>query len=414
MNHIQVFAVLISLTGLLAYLNQRFLRAPVSIGLMFMSLIFALGMVLLELAGVPLAQEAQRMIRMIDFEKLLMQGMLGLMLFAGALHVNLNDLLESGIEICIFATVCVLVSSLLIGLATFGICHVLGFAPRFIDCMVLGALISPTDPIAVLGILQDAGAPKRLTAKLSGESQFNDGIGVVIFMIILGMSGGGGELSIGHAAYLFMSEALGGVIFGLLLGGVGYLMLKGIDDYKAEILITLGLATGGYSLAAVSHVSAPIAAVVAGLFIGNEGKRLAMSHVTVERLNLFWELVDHVLNALLFVMIGLEALVLAFAVDYWLAGLMLIPLALISRYMSLSLPVGIMRLWRPFAPGAVPIMTWGGLRGGISVALALSLPDGPYRELFLTMTYAVVVFSILVQGLTLKKMVCHYGGDHCI
>jgi CPA1 family monovalent cation:H+ antiporter len=409
MNHIQAFAILISLTGLLAYLNRRLLSTPLSIGLMFMSLICALTVVLLELAGAPLAHEAQRMIRMIDFEKLLMQGMLGLMLFAGALHVNLNDLLDNGIEIGIFATVGVLVSSLLIGLAAFGICQVLGFSPRFIDCMVLGALISPTDPIAVMGILQKAGAPKRLAAKMSGESQFNDGIGVVIFMIMLEMSGGG-ELSMGHAAYLFITEAVGGVAFGLLLGGVGYLMLKGIDEYKAEILITLGLAMGGYTLAAALHVSAPIAAVVAGLFIGNEGKRLAMSHTTVEHLTMFWELVDQVLNALLFVMIGLEVLVLGFEGEYWLAGLLLIPLALLSRYISLSMPVGIMKRWRPYAPGAVPIMTWGGLRGGISVALALSLPAGPYRELFLSMTYAVVVFSILVQGLTLKHLVRHFGG----
>ena len=409
MNNIQAFAILISLTGLLAYLNRRFLRAPLSIGLMFMSLICALLVLLLEHMGFSFGQETQRLMRIIDFEKLLMQGMLGLMLFAGALHVNLNDLLENGIEIAIFATFGVLASCVMIAAAAYGVCHLAGYSPRFIDCMVLGALISPTDPIAVMGILKRAGASKRLSAKMSGESQFNDGIGVVIFLIMLEMAAGEAEPSMGHVVYLFLSEAVGGVLFGLALGGLGYVLLKGIDEYKAEILITLGVAMGGYTLAAAMHVSAPIAAVVAGLFIGNEGKRLAMSSTTVEHLSLFWELVDEVLNALLFVLIGLEVLVLSFEGDYWLAGLLLVPLALISRYISLALPVGLMRRWRPYSPGALPIMTWGGLRGGISVALALSLPAGPYRELFLSMTYVVVIFSILVQGLTLQSLVRHYN-----
>ena len=409
MNQLQAVAVVVSLTGLLAYLDRRFLRAPLAIGLMFMSLVCALLVLLLEALGLPLTREAHLVLDMIDFETLLMEGMLGLMLFAGALHVNLNDLLDNGIEISIFATVCVIVSSLLIGGAVYGICLVMGFGPRLIDCMVLGALVSPTDPIAVMGILKKVGAPKSLFTKMSGESQFNDGIGVVIFLIMLELANQGGELSIAGVSYLFLSEALGGVIFGLAVGWVGYLLLKGIDEYKAEILITLGLAMGGYTLAGAIHVSGPIAAVVAGLFIGNEGKRLAMSHITVEHLSMFWELVDQVLNSLLFVMIGLEVLVLSFRGDYWLAGLLLVPLSLLSRFISLYLPVNALKPWRRQTPGAVPIMTWGGLRGGISVALALSLPQGPYRDLFLTMTYVVVIFSILVQGLTLKNLVRYYA-----
>jgi len=271
--------------------------------------------------------------------------------------------------------------------------------------MLFGALISPTDPIAVLGILKTAGVSKSLETKIAGESLFNDGVGVVVFIVILGIATGGHQVSFGGVLELLASEVLGGIIFGLLAGALAFLLLRNVDDYHVEILITLALVTGGYALAHVLHVSGPIAIVVAGLLIGNQGRLLAMSDKTREHLDMFWELVDEILNGVLFVLIGLEVLVLTLSMNYIVSGVFIIPIVLLARFISVGLPVTILRLKREFSPNVVRIMTWGGLRGGISIALALSLPVGLERDTILTSTYIVVVFSILVQGLTISRMV---------
>jgi len=299
----------------------------------------------------------------------------------------------------------VLGATFIIGYLAYWIFGLLDLDIPFIYCLLFGALISPTDPIAVLGILKSAAAPKTLETKITGESLFNDGVAVVVFLVLLGVATGGDELSAASVAGLFIQEAVGGVLYGLGIGTLAYWMLKRVDDYSVEVLITLALTTGGYALAEALHLSAPIAIVVAGLLIGNHGRSFAMSDKTREHLDTFWELVDEILNAVLFVLIGMEVLVLAVRQEYLLAGLLAIPITLLARLVSVGVPVGIMRRYRSFSRMVVTILTWGGLRGGISVALALSLPQGPVRDTLVTVTYMVVAFSILVQGLTIGPLV---------
>ncbi|MBU2547011.1 MAG: sodium:proton antiporter [Proteobacteria bacterium] len=404
MEPLYVIAVLITLAALLAWLNDRFLGLPMNIGLVLMSLGVSLVLLALEAWGLPVRAGAGAFVRGIDFGKVLLEGMLGLLLFAGALHVDLNDLAEQKWAITIFATFGVLASTFLVGSAVFALSHLMGLGLRYIDGLLFGALISPTDPIAVIGILKKAGVPKSLETKIAGESLFNDGIGVVIFLLLFETATGSGQPDAGHIAALLAKEALGGALFGLAAGYAAYLMLRRVNNYRVETLVTLALVMGGYTLANALHLSAPLAMVLAGLLIGNHGRRLAMSDTTREHLDDFWELVDEILNAVLFVLIGLEVMVLTLDTRYILAGLLAVPIALLARLLSLGLPVGLMRKYRPFSPGAVRVMTWGGLRGGISVALALSLCQSCGREVLLTMTYVVVVFSIVVQGLTIKGL----------
>jgi CPA1 family monovalent cation:H+ antiporter len=299
----------------------------------------------------------------------------------------------------------ILFSSLLIGFSSHWIFALLGMDIPLIYCFLFGALISPTDPIAVLGILKSAGAPRALEIKIAGESLFNDGVAVVLFLALIGLLTGGEELTVSGLFHLFMQEAVGGLLFGLFLGWLAFQLLKSIDDYPVEIIITLALVTGGYSLAEYLHLSAPIAIVVAGLLVGNHGRTFAMSDKTIEHLDSFWELVDEMLNGVLFVLIGLEVLVLTVNGDVLLAGLLIIPMILLVRMLSVGIPITLFQMRRTFPKGTVPILTWGGLRGGISVALALSLPTGNEREILLAVTYIVVVFSILVQGLTIEGLV---------
>ncbi len=405
MEPISAIAILVTLAAAFAYVNHRFLHIPMTIGLMLMALLLSLLLMAGDRLGLPASIFAEKLVGNIDFPKLLLEGMLGMLLFAGALHVNLNDLADNKLEIFIFATLGVLSSTFLVGSAIYGLSNLAGFGLRFIDCLLFGALISPTDPIAVLAILKKAGAPKSLETKIAGESLFNDGIGVVIFLILLEVASGQGAVSPGHVGVLFLEEVLGGLVFGLAAGYLTFLLLASINNYQVEIMVTLALVLGGYTLAHALHISGPIAMVVAGLLIGNHGRRLAMSDQTREHLDTFWELVDEILNALLFVLIGLEVLVLTLSGRYLLAGAVAIPVSLAARFCSLGIPVTILSRWRKFVPRAVKVMTWGGLRGGISVALALSLPKECGRELILTMTYAVVVFSILVQGLTIRRFI---------
>lgn len=405
MDAIQAAAALISLAALFSYINHRFFRLPMTIGLVIMSLVLSLLLIIGELVGLPVKTEAELLVRGVDFNKVLMQGMLGLLLFAGALHVNLNDLAEKWLEIGLLATLGVVTSTFLVGSVVYLINQFLELGLRYIDCLLFGALISPTDPIAVMGILKKAGAPKSLETKIAGESLFNDGIGVVVFLLLLETAAGEVGPTFSHGAALFAKEALGGAAFGLLAGYAAYRLLKSVNECSVEIMVTLALAAGGYSLAGALHLSAPIAMVLAGLLIGNRGRRLAMSERTRTHLDTFWELTDTILNALLFVLIGLEVLVLSLTEVYILAGVLAVPAALGARFISVGLPLTLLRRFRTLSPRAVRILTWAGLRGGISVALALSLPAACGREPILTMTYMVVIFSVVIQGLTVERVV---------
>jgi len=405
MGILDISALLLSLAALFSYLNYRYFKLPTAIGLMLISLGASRLVVLSgELGFVEFEAYAEQILAGVDFDETLLHGMLSFLLFAGALHVNLQDLARQKWVIGSMATFGVLTSTVLVGGMTWLVSTWLGLGLPFIYCLLFGALISPTDPIAVLSILKSAGAPKSLETKITGESLFNDGIGVVIFLVLLGVVTGG-DLSAGEVAGLFVQEAIGGLVFGLVLGGLGYYLLKDVDEYQVEVLITLALVMGGYSLALALHLSGPIAVVVAGLLIGNHGRHLAMSDRTREHLDTFWELLDETLNAVLFVLIGLELLLISFQGEYLVAAALLIPAVLLARFVSVGLPVGVLRLRRDFTKNVVKLLTWGGLRGGISVALALSLPEGPERDLLLAVTYAVVIFSIAVQGLSLGPLV---------
>ena len=405
MDLFQIIAVLISLAALFSYLNERFIRLPATIALMLIALLMSLGLIALDQLGLGVAERAQGLLAEVDFNQTLLHGMLGFLLFAGALHVNLDDLVAEKWAIGLLATLGVVISTFVVGGIGWWVLGKLGIELPFIYCLLFGALISPTDPIAVLGILKTANAPKSLEIKITGESLFNDGIGVVVFMVLFGIAVEGRATGAVDILELLILEAGGGIAFGLLLGWLAYFLLRRVDNYSVEILISLAVASGGYALAEAIHVSAPIAVVVAGLLIGNHGRLLAMSAHSREHLDTFWELVDEVLNAVLFVLIGLELLVLKFSGPFVAAGLFLIPVVLLARFVSVAAPVTLLRLRRSFSPHVVKVMTWGGLRGGISVALALSLPPGAERDAILVATYVVVIFSILVQGLTIGRLV---------
>jgi len=398
MTIFDVVAGLTTLAALFGWVNHRFIRLPTTIGLMVISIGFSLGLVFASRFGVHLEEPMRQLLAGIDFDDALLNGMLGALLFAGALHIDLASLTKQRGVIALLATVGVLVSTVVVGT----LAHlVLGRDVPLAYCLLFGALISPTDPIAVGAILRKVGLPASLLTKISGESLFNDGVGVVVFLVLLEIAAGGGAVGPRAVVELVALEVVGGLVYGALLGWVVYRMLKSVDNYQVEILLTLGLVTGGYALAHHLHLSGPLAMVVAGLLIGNQGRSFAMSDQTRERLDAFWELVDEFLNALLFVLIGIEVLVLDVGSAAVIAGLILIPVVLLARWVSVAGPITLMRRHRKFSPGAVGILTWSGLRGGISVALALSLPQGGPRDLFITVTYVVVVFSIVVQGLTI-------------
>jgi CPA1 family monovalent cation:H+ antiporter len=396
-----IIAILIVISSLFAYINFRFIRLPSVIGVMLVSIFVSLGLVLADQVGLGIARVGENLLRNIDFNNTLMVWMLGFLLFAGALHVELNELHNQKWNVLIFSTVGVILSTLSIGTLMYFILIWIGIPMKYIYCLLFGALISPTDPVAVMDLLRTAGAPKPVETAIAGESLFNDGIGVVIFTILYGLATGGHAFSSVGIGLLFVRETFGGAILGLALGGGAYWLLKSIDNYQVEILLTLALVVGGYAFAITLHTSGPITIVVAGLLIGNQGRKFAMSDQTRERLTMFWDLVDQILNSILFVLIGLELLAVTFSQKYILAGAAAVPIALSSRYGSLALPQYVLRLGG-LPSGALKILTWGGLRGGIAVALALSLPLGQERNLILTMTYMMVVFSIVVQGLTMK------------
>jgi CPA1 family monovalent cation:H+ antiporter len=404
----QIIAVMLTMAALFSFLNYKTLKLPTTIGLMFFSLLMSLAIIGLHALGLDLESQADAILNSIDFNQTLMNGMLSFLLFAGALHVDLERLSNQKWVITSLATVGLLISTFLVGVSSWLILGVLGFHIDLIWCLLFGSLISPTDPIAVLAILKTAGAPESLETKIAGESLFNDGVAVVVFIVLLSIATGGGEATVAHIAALFVEEAVGGAVFGLAIGYLAFLMLRSVDNYTVEILITLALVTGGYAVAGAIHVSGPIAMVVCGLLIGNHGRALAMSDKTREHLDTFWELVDEILNAVLFVLIGFEVLVLSFSSDIIIAGVIMIFVILLARFISVGIPVTLLRASHQFTNGVISILTWGGLRGGISVALALSLPPGEARNIILPITYVVVVFSILVQGLTVGRLIKHH------
>lgn len=409
---LNIAALLLGLTFVLSYLNHKFIKLPTTIGLLLISMLMSLLLVIAgELGLVGIERYAEQLILSIDFTETLMIGMLAFLLFAGALHVDINELREKKLEVGIFATVGVIASTFIIGSLMYFILRLVGVEISFIYALLFGALISPTDPIAVLAIVQQAKAPKSLETKITGESLFNDGVGIVLFLTILGIATSGESFSLPEVSLLFAEEAVGGLLLGLIAGYAVYRLLKRINNYQIEIIGTLALVFGVYALAIEAHVSGPIAIVVAGLLIGNRGRSLAMSDDTRRRLDDFWVLVDDILNAVLFVLIGLEVLAITLSPFYVLLGLVAAAVALLARFISVGLPIQALKLLqRTFSEKVVRIMTWGGLRGGISVALALSLPKVPERDLIIAITYVVVAFSILVQGTTIKSLIASDTG----
>ena len=392
-------AALLAITALLAYFNERLIGLPTTIGVMLIALAISVVVLVLGSLGVlSIADRARELVAAAALEQTLLGGMLSFLLFAGALHVDLGDLLDRWLEVGLFATLGVVVSTAVVALAAYASARLLGLPLGFAYCLVFGAIVAPTDPVAVIGILRRSGVAAGLRALIAGESLFNDGFAVVVFATLAGLAAGSVPLHAGELALFLAEEALGGAALGLALGWVGYLALRSIDSYQIEVLITLALVAGGFALAGLIHVSGPLAVVVIGLFIGNRGRRLGMSEKTREHLDSFWELLDEVFNAVLFVLIGLELLVIDLHPAALAAGAVAIVAVTGSRLLAVG---GTMRLMG--RPGPL-VATWAGLRGGISVALALSLPAGPERELILTMTYVVVIFSIAVQGLTLQPL----------
>ena len=409
MNITDILAILISLAALFSYINYRFIKLPTTIGLLLIALAISLGIIILDRIGIPLVEPAKKLLSQINFNETLMQGMLSALLFAGALHVHLDELKKQRWVVAILASVGVITSTFIIGFSSYWIFGLLGLNIPLIYSLLFGALISPTDPIAVIGILKTLGAPKSLETKIAGESLFNDGVAIVVFLTLLGIAGAGHgtqtDITPLSITLLFAQETLGGAIFGFISGYIAFRMLASIDNYQVEILITLALVFGGYTLASILHLSGPIAIVVAGLLIGNKGRKYAMSDKTRQHLDDFWELIDEILNAVLFVLIGLELLVLSFNIQYLWAGLIMVPLVVIARFIAVGLPISLLKLKNTFTPKIIRILTWGGLRGGISIALALTLPAGETREAILVITYIVVIFSIVVQGLTIGKLI---------
>ena len=398
--------VFLVLTAVMAYLNVRFIRLPSTIGVMAIAMGISLVVFGLNHLGVTSLLEYEvSLLESVDFSEVLMQGMLSLLLFAGALHVDLSELKSYRWQIGALAVVGTLVSTVIVGVAVWAILPLVGVEVPLIYALLFGALISPTDPIAVMGIVKKAGAPRQLELMIAGESLFNDGVGVVVFTLLLAAATSGQTPDAAHVGLLVAEEVGGGILFGLVLGFITYRMLRSIDSYAEEVLITLAAVLGGYALATHLHFSGPLAMVIAGLIVGNHGRAQAMSQTTRQYLDMFWDLIDAMLNAVLFVLIGLEIVVIDYAPGLSTAIVLVILITLLARLLAVGAPVAWLRRYFRLPDGSWKVLTWGGLRGGISVALALSIPAGPERDVVLALTYAVVVVSIFGQGLSVGAVV---------
>ncbi len=421
MSFFALVSLLIALAAVSSYINDRFIKLPTTVGVMLVSLLGSLTLVLVGPLAGGFRERAVTLVGSIDFNQVVLHGMLAFLIFAGAIHVKLEALGREWAAVSLLAVVGTLTSTFIVGGATWVVLGWLGLDVPFLQALLFGALISPTDPIAVLAIMRSVGVARQLEVQAAGESLFNDGLGVVVFVLILDLAGlgqsaghGGSAaltLSVGRVAALLLTELGGALLLGLAAGVLAYQMLRRVDNYQVEVLLTLALAMGVYALADGLGLSAPIAVVVAGLLVGNRGRLFAMSDKTREHVDTFWELVDEIVNVVLFLLIGLELLVLPIEGRWLVAGGLAIPIVVGARWLSVAGIIGPLRRIRPQSKGAIRILTWGGLRGGISVAMALSVPPNPSRSLVLTLTYVVVVFSILVQGVTMRQVIRLSGGS---
>jgi CPA1 family monovalent cation:H+ antiporter len=402
MNISEILTTTIVLTALFAYINHRLLKWPPTIGVMVLSLSSSILLVILGKFHPFLSDKAIQLAASINFREVLMNFMLSFLLFAGAIHIDARKLKKERWPVLILSTLGIVISTTLVGSVTWWLFQIFHLSIPYIDCLLFGSLISPTDPIAVLAIMKQAKIPATLELKISGESLFNDGVAVVVFVTLLDVSHSGVSSVDGLTIVkLFLQQAVGGLLFGILLGYIGYYAVRSIDDYKVEVLITLAMVMGGYFVAGHLHVSGPLAMVVAGIISGNKVKEEALSDVSRDYLGKFWELIDEILNAVLFLLVGLEMLIIKINTPVLIIGVFSILVVLLARWVSVFFPILLLRYRIKFEPHAVAILTWGGLRGGLSVALALSLSSAMHRDEFVLITYIIVVFSIIVQGLTI-------------
>lgn len=407
-----LFSVLITLAALFSYINVKFLKLPQGISLMLMGVLVSVGLISMGKLSSDFTQSIKEGLSTLDFSKFILGILLSFLLFAGSLHVKFGDIKSSTKSILSFATVGTLISLFLIGTTIFYLLPFFNIQVPYVMCLLFGALISPTDPIAVIGILGKGNLSKSIETKIVGESLFNDGIGVVVFTSLLGIAAQGIEnVSASSILLLFAQEAIGGLLVGLAIGYVGFKLMKSIDNFQTEILISLAMVMGGYSLCDFLHVSGPLAMVVAGLLTGNKGRREAMSEITMDYLDKFWEVIESILNAILFMLIGLEIVIVTFEFSYFWIGLITALLLVVARYISLLIPAQLFGIRKMMEKRTLEIMTWGGLRGGISIALALSLPMAYHRDIFVPVTFIIVLFSILVQGFSMGQVIKYFNPE---
>ncbi len=402
-----IFSLLITLSALFGYLNQKFIKLPGSIGLMFISLFMAVCITIVGKFNPDIQLLFEGILQKFDFSTLLLDFMLSFMLFAGAFHIHFDDLKEAKLPVILFSTLSVIISTAIIGYLMFFLLKAFGIQMDLIYCFLFGSLISPTDPIAVISILKKAGIPKSLETKIAGESLFNDGVAVVIFLVLFKLADSGDAVHIPDALELFAKEAGGGLVLGLVLGYLAYKLIKSIDHYQTEVLVTLAVVMGGYTIALLTHVSGPLAMVVAGLILGNPAKEKGMSVITADYVDKFWELIDEIMNGILFVFIGLQFIEVNYTPRIEIIAAIAILVNLLARFVSIWIPAQIIRWKEPITLNTIKVLTWGGLRGGISIALALSLKPEFGRDIWLSITYVIACFSIFVQGLTVSKMKYH-------
>lgn len=401
----QIISIIIFLAAMYAYINDRWIKWPPTIGIMVLALFSSVLIVILGNLFPVFSADIRELVSRIDFGQVLLKIMLSFLLFAGAIHIDAVKLRKEFWPVMTLATVGVFISTFLISIMSYYLFRAFQLQIPYIHCLLLGALISPTDPIAVMSILKKAGIPRSLELKIMGESLFNDGVGVVVFLTILEIaSDGTGNFSSADTIVLFLKEACGGMLFGALMGYVAYFLLRSIDNYRVEVLITLAVVMCGYTLADKLHLSAPLAIIVTGIMVGTKGRSVALSAISWDYLGKFWDLIDEIFNAVLFLLVGMQMLVIKTHSVIMIVGCIMIVVVLVARWFSVSLPVAVLRLKIKFEKNAVTILTWGGLRGGLSVAMALSLPQKMHRDELVLITYIIVIFSIIVQGLTIGKV----------